>query len=77
MRISVAMTTYRGASYLPAQLESLRVQTRPADEVIICDDGSDDETAQIVTDYIRDYQLTEVLSKRTESRLPAEFQTGD
>lgn len=85
MRISIAMTTYRGASYLPAQLESLRVQTRPADEVIICDDGSDDETAQIVTDYIRDYQLTgwkfyqneQNLGYRLNFRQAIEKTTGD
>jgi glycosyltransferase involved in cell wall biosynthesis len=49
MRISVAMCTYNGAEFLPAQLESIFAQTRTPDEIVICDDGSTDETLQILT----------------------------
>ena len=44
MRISIAMTTYNGADYLLEQLESLRTQSLMADEVIIVDDCSTDNT---------------------------------
>ena len=48
MKLSVALCTYNGARYLPEQLASLAAQTRPPDELVICDDGSTDGTlAQI------------------------------
>ncbi len=42
--ISVALCTYNGAAFLPAQWDSLCRQTRLPDEVVICDDGSTDKT---------------------------------
>ena len=48
MGISVAMCTYNGARYLGEQLESIASQTRAPDELVICDDGSSDETVQII-----------------------------
>jgi glycosyltransferase involved in cell wall biosynthesis len=46
MKISVAMCTYNGAEFLPAQLESILAQSRHPDEIIVCDDGSNDNTRQ-------------------------------
>jgi glycosyltransferase involved in cell wall biosynthesis len=46
-RISVALCTFNGARYLQAQLESIALQTLPPDELLICDDASTDETAQM------------------------------
>ncbi len=48
MRISVAMCTYNGASFLREQLDSISSQARPPDELVICDDCSIDETAEII-----------------------------
>ena len=42
------MCTYNGGLYLLEQLESLAVQTRLPDEVVVCDDMSSDETRDIV-----------------------------
>jgi len=57
MKISVIVSTYNGSKYIVEQLDSIRTQTRPADEVIISDDRSSDETPAIVTDYIAKYSL--------------------
>jgi glycosyltransferase involved in cell wall biosynthesis len=57
MKISVAMATYNGASYLKEQLDSILRQTRTIDEVIICDDCSKDNTVTIIKEYIQQYQL--------------------
>lgn len=46
--ISVAMCTYNGATYLQEQLESIASQTRPPDELVICDDRSADGTEDLV-----------------------------
>jgi glycosyltransferase involved in cell wall biosynthesis len=51
LRISVAMCTYNGARHLSEQLESIRLQTLPPDEVVVCDDSSTDETLQILRDF--------------------------
>jgi glycosyltransferase involved in cell wall biosynthesis len=49
--ISVAMCTFNGTRYLPAQLESIAGQTRPPDEVIICDDRSPDNTKELIDTF--------------------------
>ena len=53
MRISVAMCTYNGAEYLPAQLTSIAEQTRRPDELIICDDASTDKTRAVIESFAR------------------------
>lgn len=46
--ISVALCTYNGEKYLPEQLESIRQQSVPVDELVVCDDGSQDGTLDIL-----------------------------
>lgn len=53
--LSVAMTTYNGAQYIIEQLDSIRLQTRMVDEIVIIDDGSNDETMEFVRDYAKKY----------------------
>jgi glycosyltransferase involved in cell wall biosynthesis len=48
------MCTYNGAEFLQEQLDSLVSQTRPPDEVVICDDGSSDATVEIVRAWTAD-----------------------
>ena len=47
-RISVVMCTYNGASHLPVQLQSIAEQSRPPDELVVCDDGSADATVSVL-----------------------------
>lgn len=49
--ISIALATYNGAAFLPAQLASLACQTRIPDELVIADDCSGDGTAAVVDDF--------------------------
>jgi glycosyltransferase involved in cell wall biosynthesis len=51
VQISVAMCTYNGADFLLAQLESIAGQSRKPDEIVICDDGSTDETQAILKQF--------------------------
>ena len=48
MKISVAMCTYNGADFLSDQLQSIIAQSRPPDEIVVCDDGSTDETPALL-----------------------------
>jgi glycosyltransferase involved in cell wall biosynthesis len=49
--VTAAITTYNRAAFLPGTLESVFAQSRPADEVLVVDDGSTDETAAVLADY--------------------------
>ena len=55
MRISVALCTYNGGLFLEEQLDSIFTQTLPVDEVIICDDCSNDNTVEIIQKYMVKY----------------------
>ncbi len=55
--ISVALASYNGADFIIEQLESLRSQTLPATQVVICDDCSTDDTVNLIRDYISDKKL--------------------
>ncbi len=46
--ISVAMATYNGERYIEAQIKSILQNLQPLDEVVISDDGSTDETVNIL-----------------------------
>lgn len=46
--VSVAMATYNGSAHVAEQLESILVQLRPDDEVVIFDDASTDDTLDVV-----------------------------
>jgi glycosyltransferase involved in cell wall biosynthesis len=48
MKLSVAMCTYNGASYVEEQLDSFAAQSRLPDELVVCDDRSTDGTPELV-----------------------------
>lgn len=68
MTISIALATYNGEKYLQGQLDSIARQTRLPDEMIICDDGSSDFTAQIVSNFSASAPFR-VIFLRNEERL--------
>jgi glycosyltransferase involved in cell wall biosynthesis len=49
--ISVCIPTYRGAAHLPAAIDSVLEQTLSDFELVIIDDNSPDQTAEIVSAY--------------------------
>ena len=57
MRISVVMTTYNAGVHLKNQLDSIRLQRRLPDEVMIFDDGSTDGTVEFIRQYISEHSL--------------------
>lgn len=50
-KLSIALATFNGDKYLSSLLESFLSQTHPVDEVIICDDGSTDNTINIINNF--------------------------
>ncbi len=48
MTTSVALCTYNGTHYIQEQIESILNKTIPVDEIVVCDDGSTDNTIQVI-----------------------------
>lgn len=57
MTVGIAIALYNGARFLEAQLDTLRQQTCPPDQVVLCDDGSKDDTVAVVRNYIEKHGL--------------------
>ena len=55
--VSVALATYRGTRFLGDQLQSLARQTRAADQIVVVDDASGDDTAAEVVRMCRELSL--------------------
>ncbi len=51
LTVGVVITAHNVAPYLPAALESVFRQTRKPDEVVVCDDASEDDVAAAVAPY--------------------------
>lgn len=51
MKVTVAIPCYNGAEFVGAAIESVLEQTRPADEILIIDDGSTDNSVAIIQQY--------------------------
>lgn len=49
--ISVCIATFNGEKYIKEQLDSILGQIALSDEVIVCDDGSSDDTVSIINNY--------------------------
>ena len=55
--VCVIIPMYNAAASIGPALDSLSLQTRRPDKVIVIDDGSSDEGPQIVTDYVAPFEL--------------------
>ncbi len=51
LKISIALCTFNGAAWLRDQLASIASQTRPPDELVVCDDRSSDATTDILREF--------------------------
>ncbi|MHC5190567.1 MAG: glycosyltransferase family 2 protein, partial [Planctomycetota bacterium] len=51
MKISVVIPAYNAEKHIARAIDSVLAQTRPADEIIVVDDGSTDATAEVVRSY--------------------------
>lgn len=59
--VAILLSNYNGYPYLYTSLEGICGQTRPADEIIIVDDGSTDQSLTIINQYAQDYQNVKVI----------------
>ena len=58
MKASIVLSTYNGEDYIIEQLDSIKNQTLPPEEVLIFDDASTDHTVDMIEKYIATNSLT-------------------
>jgi glycosyltransferase involved in cell wall biosynthesis len=66
--VSIAMATHAGERFISEQLDTIAEQTRPPDELIVCDDASPDRTCELVEAFARSASFP-VRLERNPSRL--------
>ena len=57
MTVAVILTSYNQENYIKFALDGLRLQTVQPNEIVIADDGSTDNTQEIILKYVIDYKL--------------------
>jgi glycosyltransferase domain-containing protein len=62
--VSVLLCNYNHAHYLPDSLTAICTQTRLPNEVIVLDDGSTDESLEIIESFARRYPFIRVLTNQ-------------
>lgn len=70
-RLSVVLACFNGLPFLKEQLASICDQTRPPDELIICDDASTDGTRDFVDRYSRNAAFQVQLTRNFAQLGPA------
>lgn len=66
--LSVALCTYNGETYIREQVESILSQTLPVNEIVVCDDGSTDNTLSII-ESLRKGTNADIRIHRNETNL--------
>ena len=51
MKTSIVMATYNGEKFIKQQLDSITTQSVLPDELVVVDDGSKDNTRQLLSDF--------------------------
>lgn len=74
--VSVVMTTCNGGAFLRQQLQSLAAQSRQPEEVLILDDGSRDDTVQLIRSFIQDKPHWRLVENRENLGYIRNFRKG-
>lgn len=84
LKSSIALCTYHGERFLSSQLESLKNQSRLPDELVVCDDVSQDASVQIVEEFaktapfpVRIYRNPKNLGYKKNFEQAASLASGD
>lgn len=64
LRLSVVLPNYNHSEFLPKALDGIFFQGRPADEVIVVDDGSTDDSVEIIRSYAEKYPQLRLIENR-------------
>jgi len=73
--VSIIMATYNRANYLKRSIDSVLKQVYPDWELIIVDDGSQDESIKIIDEYLFGFENIRYL-KHSNRKTPLTFNAG-
>jgi glycosyltransferase involved in cell wall biosynthesis len=65
--LSIAMCTYNGERFLQEQLDSFLSQTRLPDELVVCDDGSQDDTIAILKAFSQEAPFSVIIHQNEKN----------
>jgi len=74
--VAVVVATYNGATYLPAQLESIVQQTYKPSQIIIIDDASSDDTLLVANNFAAHHPEVMVIQNETRLGYIKNFEKG-
>src|SRR5437870_4423186 len=57
MQVSTLMTAYNAERYVAQALDSVLMQSRGSDEIIVVDDGSTDRTPEVLRSYVNQVRV--------------------
>lgn len=66
--VSIMIPTYNRPAYFRETLESARAQTYPNIEIIVCDNGTDDRTEELMRDYRDDPRIRYVRNRAARTK---------
>ncbi len=74
--VSIAMATFNGEVFLKEQLDSIVAQTYKNLELIISDDGSEDDTIKIIESYTAKYPFIFLFKNEKEHGIKKNFENA-
>ncbi len=74
-RVSVCIATYNGEDYIERQLRSILIQLSAMDEIVISDNGSQDETLRIINSF-KDSRIRLFLNRDEERSVVKNFENA-
>lgn len=75
-RVSIVIPCYKGAAFLPVAIESCLTQTLENFELIVVDDASPDQCAEIAERYAKTDARVRVIRHKVNGGVSAAFNTG-
>ncbi len=74
--IAIMVPNYNHARFLPESLSSIAKQTRPPDEVLIIDDGSRDNSVDIISKFLKDHPTWRMISHQNNGGVVKRLNEG-
>ena len=74
--VTVLLSNYNQAEYLRDSLRRICTQTRPADQIVVIDDGSTDDSLAVMKELAAQYPAVEVIENGTNLGLQRSIEIG-
>jgi glycosyltransferase involved in cell wall biosynthesis len=76
MKISAILPNYNSANFLPKSIETLANQTEAFSEILIVDDGSTDNSLDIIREFMQKHQNIRLIQHEKNQGVNAALNTG-